>query len=117
MWDLATIGLASLEDEENLFQQDESAIVERLRQTSMREFVLKCGGDGVRAFSAEQEHAIPTLPKVASVVDATGAGDSFNAAYLHARLHSQPIEQAVLAGHELAMKVISNPGAIIKLEQ
>ena len=48
-----------------------------------------------------------------TVVDTTSAGDSFNAAYLAARLGSESAAQAARAGHELASVVIQHRGAII----
>jgi len=47
------------------------------------------------------------------VVDATAAGDSFNAAYLGARLQGAEPPKAVMEGHALARKVIAHHGAII----
>lgn len=46
-------------------------------------------------------------------VDATGAGDSFNAAYLAARLSGAPPAAAAEAGHELAACVVATRGAIL----
>jgi 2-dehydro-3-deoxygluconokinase len=47
------------------------------------------------------------------VVDTTGAGDAFNAAYLAARLKGRAIKDAVAAARRLAAVVVQHPGAII----
>jgi 2-dehydro-3-deoxygluconokinase len=47
------------------------------------------------------------------VVDTSGAGDSFNGAYLAARLHGQDPMEAAKAGLAMAAKVVAQPGAII----
>jgi 2-dehydro-3-deoxygluconokinase len=47
------------------------------------------------------------------VVDTTGAGDAFNAAYLAARLEGRTPEAAVRAGQALAGQVVGSPGAIL----
>lgn len=52
-------------------------------------------------------------PGPIAVVDTTGAGDSFNAAYLAARLRGETPAQAVAAGRRLAGVVVQHRGAII----
>jgi sugar/nucleoside kinase (ribokinase family) len=55
--------------------------------------VLKNGAAGARAWWPGGTCAAPVRP--VRVVDTTGAGDSFNAGYLAARLAGRPIEEAV----------------------
>jgi 2-dehydro-3-deoxygluconokinase len=50
-------------------------------------------------------------------VDTTAAGDSFNAAYLAARINGAAPREAALAGHRLAGAVILSPGAVIERER
>jgi 2-dehydro-3-deoxygluconokinase len=53
------------------------------------------------------------VPALVTPVDTTGAGDSFNAAYLAARLAGEPPGEAARAGHILAGTVIRHRGAIM----
>jgi 2-dehydro-3-deoxygluconokinase len=55
--------------------------------------------------------ALPT--QAVKVVDTSGAGDSFNGAYLAARLKGREPRDAVRDGLALAAKVVAQPGAII----
>jgi 2-dehydro-3-deoxygluconokinase len=56
------------------------------------------------------------LARVETPRDTTGAGDSFNAAYLSARLMGLPVAESVRKAHELASRVIQYPGAVIQRE-
>jgi 2-dehydro-3-deoxygluconokinase len=47
-----------------------------------------------------------------SPVDTSGAGDAFNAGYLHARLSGATPTEAANEGHRLAGWVVMRPGAI-----
>ena len=49
----------------------------------------------------------------ARVVDTSGAGDSFNGAYLAARLRGASPPEAARAGLALAVEVVGHPGAVI----
>lgn len=60
------------------------------------------------------EGRVATLPPGrVKALDTTGAGDSFNAAYLASRLAGLPVETAVARGHQLAAAVVTCKGAII----
>ena len=53
--------------------------------------------------------AVATVP----MPDTTAAGDSFNAAYLAARLAGETPVSAAASAHRLAGEVIRHPGAIM----
>jgi 2-dehydro-3-deoxygluconokinase len=76
------------------------------------EIVLKAGPE--RPFIRQGgRNLVPVLPPVEAIVDTTGAGDCFSAGYLAARLAGAPPQQAALARHSLAARVIAHHGAII----
>jgi len=75
------------------------------------EIALTCDEDGCRLRADGKTIALPT--RAVQVVDTSGAGDSFNGAYLAARLNGKSPMEAVQAGLALAAKVVAQPGAII----
>ena len=111
---LATVALPSLDDEAALFgERDPAAIDRRLAGWGVDERVIKDGANG--AWVGLGESAPVAVPAVApaAVVDTTAAGDSFNGAYLAARLTGSPPIDAARAGATLAARVIAAPGAIL----
>jgi 2-dehydro-3-deoxygluconokinase len=79
---------------------------------AVAEVVLKRGAEDCLIRCAGQRFAVPAL-KVETVVDTTAAGDSFSAAYLASRLKGGSPQEAALAGHRLASRVIQVSGALI----
>jgi 2-dehydro-3-deoxygluconokinase len=107
------IALPGLADECALHGElDAAAAARRIAGLGAGEVCIKDGGNGClvawdgKAESLAAEAAI-------TAVDTTAAGDSFNAAYLHARLGGAGPATAARAGHRLAARVIQHPGAVI----
>jgi sugar/nucleoside kinase (ribokinase family) len=59
--------------------------------------VIKRGADGASAYSATKDWHVSARP--VRVIDAVGAGDSFNAGFLHAFVRGWPIDQALAYGN------------------
>jgi 2-dehydro-3-deoxygluconokinase len=110
---LTDIALPTFDDEAALFgDPDPEATAARLHGLGVAEVVVKCGGDPCLLSLEERQARVPG-ETVARPVDTTAAGDSFNAAYLAARLTGASAEDAARAGHRLAARVIATRGAII----
>jgi len=113
VWRVTTLGLPS-RDDEALLRPDATVegIAARLLAQGVTEVAVKDGAAG--PFIATSDAGVRLdLPFVAQVVDTSGAGDSFNAGYMFARLCGAPPREAAIAGHNLAMAVIGHHGAVI----
>lgn len=105
---LADIGLPTREDEQQLTGLDDpAAIAAQWREAGVGEVVVKMGGEGCFA-----DGELRPVPAKIVPVDTTGAGDSFNAGYLHARLGGASVADSVIAGHRLAGFVIMRRGGV-----
>jgi 2-dehydro-3-deoxygluconokinase len=109
---MSEVGLVSLEDERVLYDDDSpEQAIDRLREHGVSEIVVK---DGEAMCTATEGQGILRIPVDAvEQVDTTAAGDSFNAAYIAARLAGREQESAVRHAQRLAARVIQFRGAII----
>ncbi|MDQ0668879.1 sugar kinase [Pseudomonas sp. SDT2931_S440] len=105
------IALLTEDDERALFGYEDSEQVFAAYPT-IAEVVLKRGADACLIRWEDERFEVPALV-VDKVVDTTAAGDSFSAAYLASRLKGGSPQDAALAGHRLASRVIQVPGALI----
>jgi 2-dehydro-3-deoxygluconokinase len=113
MWGATTLALPSYDDEERLFPgQTPGEVLDRIAALGPVEVVLKNGAAGpmIRHVGQTVQTALPAADRV---VDTSGAGDSFNAGYLAARLAGSNPLAAAGAGHQLASVVIGHHGAVI----
>jgi len=114
---LIDLAMPTFEDEQALFgDEDVQHCINRLRAAGIREIVVKRGAQGCIIAEGDDTIEVPP-PRVVQPVDTTAAGDSFNAAYLAARIKGAAPHEAALAGHRLAGAVILSPGAVIERER
>ncbi|NWB26602.1 sugar kinase [Pseudomonas gingeri] len=107
------LALLTLEDEQALFDYaDGTAVFRAYEQIGTPEVVLKRGAESCLIRCEGEAFEVPAQ-KVETVVDTTAAGDSFSAGYLASRLTGGNPQQAALAGHRLASRVIQVRGALI----
>ena len=111
-----TLALPTIEDENALFGQI-GGVAHSARWISWgaRQVVLKCGAQGAILFGETGGGDGRRVPAGEAVkpTDTTGAGDSFNAAFIAARVSGLDPLAAAAAGNRLAGTVIRHPGAII----
>lgn len=113
MWEIADIALPSIDDEMALFNDtSEDAVVSRFNEKNWKACAIKRGARGPVSPSLEPR-AHPKFKAAETVIDTTAAGDSFNGAYLAAYIRGQNETQCMLAGHNLASRVVAASGAIV----
>jgi 2-dehydro-3-deoxygluconokinase len=100
-------------DDEAVLWGDPSpeATVARLQAFGIGEIVVKNGPNSALVAVAGGSEFIP-VPEVVVPVDATAAGDGFNAAYIAARLTGKAPGEAAAAAHRLAGEVIRHRGPL-----
>jgi 2-dehydro-3-deoxygluconokinase len=111
---LCDIVLPTHSDEAPLFgDRSVEETAERYLELGVEEVVVKDGSKEALIATAHDRVKIAPPPG-AKVVDATGAGDSFNGGYLSARLMGKSIAEAAENAHRVAGVVIGHKGALVE---
>jgi 2-dehydro-3-deoxygluconokinase len=112
MAELADILLPTHEDEHLAFgDADAGVTLARYRGLGVPEVVVKDGKQPT-IFECNSEVGIrPVVPAIA--VDTTGAGDSFNGAYLTARLAGATVSEAIAQAQRVSAAVVAQRGALL----
>jgi len=107
----------------SLSSEDSRPLYGREAEDLAAEWAAPRPGFGAEVVARDESHAVNVhtpegriatpAPVRVKALDTTGAGDSFNAAYLSSRLAGLPVEAAVGRGHDLAAAVVTCKGAII----
>jgi 2-dehydro-3-deoxygluconokinase len=110
---ISDIVLPTHSDEAPLFGDTSSeATAARYLDIGVEEVAVKNGAEPAVVASRTGREAVPAS-KAPKMVDPTGAGDSFNGAYLAARITGASQVEAAREGHRVASVVIGEPGALL----
>ncbi len=113
MLNATSTAFSSFEDEQALFGDDRPEVTcDRLRQSGIAEAVVRNGAQPCLVQVDGRRVEVPA-PAIGRVVDTSGAGDAFDAAYLAARCLNHEPAEAVAAGHRLAAVTIAHRGALL----
>ena len=110
---IADVVMPTHTDEAPLFgDKDREATAKRYLDIGVEEVAVKDGANP--AYIATRDGGVEVAAtKAEKVVDATGAGDSFNGGYLTARIAGASPEEAAKRGHAVAGIVIGHKGALV----
>lgn len=114
---VSDIVMPGIEDFELIYGHKTFADIKAFCQPyKINELVIKDGPNGVVIVADKQEHFVEVTP-VKRVVDTTSAGDSFNGAYLGARLSNMDVVESVNLAAKTAGFVIQHAGAIVEQDK
>ncbi|WP_417712830.1 sugar kinase [Pseudophaeobacter arcticus] len=113
---VSTVVLPSFDDERRAFGDTSPRdTINRYAALGAESVVVKNGGAEVLGHQNGETQIFDHFEQV-EPVDTTGAGDSFNGAFLAAIATGAPLAQAVGLGHQVAAQVIGQKGALIPME-
>lgn len=114
---LSDIVLASFDDEVGAFgDRTPEETAQRYFELGANHIVVKNGPENAILLQAGTITSFSTSP-VDGVVDATGAGDSFNGAYLAGFLGGLSIEDSIRLAQKCAGKIITREGALVAFSE
>lgn len=113
---ISDVVLPTFSDEKPVFgDATPEATAARYLAEGPTEMVVKNGAEAALVATGERRQSVPTASG-AAVVDTTGAGDSFNGAYLSARIAGADPVAATETAHRTARIVIGHRGALVAPE-
>ena len=113
----ATVALPTYPDEQALFRDaSPRAAAQRIADYGVAELIVKDGDNAACGLVGDE--AFEVAPQaVTSIIDTTGAGDSFNAGYLVGRMAKMSPAASAALGHRVAGRVIGHRGALTPMAQ
>ncbi len=114
-YQITTIALPTFSDEQTIFGYSETEnLGEAILKFGVDTCVIKSGEHSAMVMTAKESTLVPIV-HVSRPIDTTGAGDSFNGAYLAANVQGLDAVAAARFAHKIAARVICNHGALVDM--
>jgi 2-dehydro-3-deoxygluconokinase len=111
----ATMVMPGFADEATHFgDASAAATIARYQALGVRNVVVKDGANGVTLRFGDDQAFVPAVP-VVKIVDTTGAGDSFNGAFLASHIKGAPPAEAAAHAAGVAAQVVGVTGALMSI--
>lgn len=108
--------LPTFDDDADLFgDASPQQTAERWQNSGAREVIVKSGGDPTFWCNNDGQSGSVSPPSIPEIVDTTSAGDSFNGAYLAARILGKSAPDAIRIAQTVAGRVICRHGALVDI--
>ncbi|SOH95249.1 2-dehydro-3-deoxygluconokinase [Monaibacterium marinum] len=112
---VSDIALPSFEDEADWFKDaDPNATADRYAAAGATTVVVKNGGEPVHYLHGDARGTV-AVPPLASIMDTTAAGDSFNAGVLAGIRQGLPLPDSIANACRIAGKVVQGKGALVPI--
>jgi 2-dehydro-3-deoxygluconokinase len=112
---VSSLAMPTRQDEMAIFcDASEQSMVDRIRSYGVSEVVIKDGPAACSIWIDDQRVSVPAVA-VSQPVDTTGAGDSFNGAYIASRIAGKTGEESARIAHQVAAQVIMTKGALVEI--
>jgi len=114
---VSDILLPSFDDEAATFgDADLDACADRYLAAGAKTVLVKNGGGPMLFAEPQARHRTDAIERI-QPVDTTGAGDSFNGAFLSALLTGAKPDEAIAKGHTVSLQVIMHRGALMPMKE
>lgn len=106
------LSISVLDDEKLFSKRGPKEILEYYISLGYQAVILRNGADDVLLYANNSIDTIP-IKKASTVIDATGAGDAFNAGYICSMLRQYSPRESVITGNRAARQILAYQGGIV----
>ncbi|MEP7235138.1 MAG: sugar kinase [Ignavibacteriota bacterium] len=104
--------VSSLDDEYIFGKRSPQEAIEAYAMLGYKTVIFRQGENDVLARTRSENLKVPVIKNI-KVIDATAAGDAFNAGFIAAQLQGKNLDRSIMDGNLIAASVIGSQGALV----